>query len=86
MIGLTGNKNEISDVAKKYRVYHSKTTATKDYLIDHSIITVSFLKIIFIFQYLINPDGEFETFYGKNTTPEEMENSIIEYVKKWKIL
>jgi len=37
-----------------HRVYFNKTTDNaKDYLVDHSII-----------HYLIDPEGEFVTFYG----------------------
>lgn len=40
-------------------MYFSKTgeTGAKDYLVDHSII-----------HYLIDPDGEFVTFYGEHPT------------------
>lgn len=38
------------------RVYFNKTTdSPKDYLVDHSII-----------HYLIDPEGEFVTFYGED--------------------
>lgn len=41
MIGLTGSRADINKAAKTFRVYHSKANEYgKDYLIDHSIITV----------------------------------------------
>jgi hypothetical protein len=39
--------------------------------VDHSIIT-----------YLIDPDGEFVTFYGKNFTAQQLADSISEHVRK----
>jgi hypothetical protein len=41
-----------------------------DYLVDHSII-----------MYLMDPDGEFVTFYGKNFTATQLANSISESVR-----
>jgi protein SCO1/2 len=73
MIGLVGSEKACDDAARKYRVYHRKTgdeRATKDYLIDHSIIT-----------YLIDPNGDFVTFYGKNTTAEEVSRSVLEHAR-----
>ena len=73
MIGLVGSEKACDDAARKYRVYHRKTgdeRATKDYLVDHSIIT-----------YLIDPNGDFVTFYGKNTTAEEVSRSILEHAR-----
>ena len=46
MIGLTGPQERVTEAAKAYRVYFSKTQDSEDdYLIDHSIIT-----------YLVNPE------------------------------
>ena len=46
MIGLTGPPERVTEAAKAYRVYFSKTQDSEDdYLIDHSIIT-----------YLVNPE------------------------------
>lgn len=79
MIGLTGTTEAVKEAAKAYRVYYTKATLEgaddseeEDYLIDHSIIT-----------YLIDPDGKFVTFYGKNYTTEEMAASIAGHVKAW---
>lgn len=74
MIGLTGPYERVGAAAKAYRVYFSKTQdSDDDYLVDHSIIT-----------YLINPEGKFVTFYGKNFTADEMARNISDHVKRWK--
>jgi len=73
MIGLVGSEKACGDAARKYRVYYRKTgdeRATEDYLVDHSIIT-----------YLIDPNGDFVTFYGKNTTAEEVSRSVLEHMR-----
>jgi protein SCO1/2 len=82
MIGLTGSKEDIMKVTKSYRVYFTKAGVSEmtgsrdddkqqdeDYLIDHSIIT-----------YLLDKEGSFVTFYGKNYTDEEMAASITQIV------
>eukprot|EP00871_Galdieria_phlegrea_P000850 jgi/Galph1/1766/GphlegSOOS_G438.1 len=70
-VGLTGDPAAVEQVAKAYRVFYSKdrSSSSEDYLIDHSIIT-----------YLIGPDGNFVTFFGKNTTADEMAKKIGEYL------
>lgn len=35
-------------------------------------------------QYLVDPEGKFLTFYGKNFTAEQMVDSICEHVNSWK--
>jgi protein SCO1 len=73
MIGLTGSEDACGNAARKYRVYYRKTgdeKAKKDYLVDHSIIT-----------YLVDPRGDFVTFYGKNTTASEVKESILNYME-----
>ncbi|KAI3438126.1 hypothetical protein D9Q98_000567 [Chlorella vulgaris] len=73
MLGLTGSYDKVAAAAKAYRVYFSKTQdSQEDYLIDHSIIT-----------YLINPEGRFMSFFGKNFTADEMAKSISENIKRW---
>lgn len=53
------------------QVYFNKTSDDpEDYLVDHSIIT-----------YLIDPDGEFVTFYGKNFDAQGLAKSIAGHVK-----
>ena len=83
MIGLTGSPDAVRDAAKQYRVYYTKATLGEitgnkepgpkdDYLIDHSIIT-----------YLLDPEGKFVTFYGKNYTDKEMGASLAKHVEAW---
>jgi len=87
MLGLTGSEQAVTDAAKAYRVYFSRTDTggqfsdggadsassnDDDYLVDHSIIT-----------YLIDPAGEFVTFYGKNFTAEQLAESIGGHVMAW---
>jgi protein SCO1/2 len=62
----------VKDAARQYRVYYTKTSETEDYLVDHSII-----------MYLVDPQGHFVTFYGKNFTPEQLSESVAEHVKDW---
>lgn len=75
MLGLTGDLDAVKKTSKAYRVYYSKTgePGAKDYLVDHSII-----------HYLIDPDGEFVTFYGKNYSAEQMADSLCEHASNWK--
>ena len=35
-------------------------------------------------QYLMNPDGEFVTFYGKSFTAEQIADSLCEHISNWK--
>jgi len=74
MLGLTGSLEDVKRTSKAYRVYFNKTTDNaKDYLVDHSII-----------HYLIDPEGEFVTFYAKSYTAEQMADSMAEHVANWK--
>ncbi|CAI2180647.1 19598_t:CDS:2, partial [Funneliformis geosporum] len=73
MVGLTGSHEQISKVAKSYRVYYSQPPQLQpgdEYLVDHSI-----------FIYLMNPEGEFVDAYGKNVDAEQTASSIINHVK-----
>ena len=64
---------QVKDAAKQYRVYYTKTNdSPEDYLVDHSII-----------MYLVDPRGDFVTFYGKNFTAEDMAKSIAEHIARW---
>lgn len=73
LIGLTGSEEEVKRCSKAYRVYFHKTgDSDTDYLVDHSII-----------MYLIDPAGEFVTFYGKNFTAEQLADSIGQHIAKW---
>ncbi|KAI8469657.1 MAG: cytochrome c oxidase assembly factor [Monoraphidium minutum] len=73
LVGLTGSEEAVKSVSKSYRVYFHKTSDDPDdYLVDHSIIT-----------YLIDPNGEFVTFYGKNFTAAELAASIAAHTREF---
>jgi SCO1/SenC len=59
--------------AKAYRVYHMKTDESEDYLVDHSII-----------MYLVNPDGDFVQFFGKNVDAPGVAKAIQGHMASWK--
>eukprot|EP01023_Acetabularia_acetabulum_P015344 TRINITY_DN17429_c0_g1_i1.p1 TRINITY_DN17429_c0_g1~~TRINITY_DN17429_c0_g1_i1.p1 ORF type:complete len:275 (-),score=45.74 TRINITY_DN17429_c0_g1_i1:163-987(-) len=74
MIGLTGEPDVVKEVCRSYRVYFMKTDQVQDdYLVDHSIIT-----------YLVDPEGDFVTFFGKNFEPEQIAKSVGRSIRKWK--
>jgi protein SCO1/2 len=86
MVGLTGTPEATAAAARAYRVYHTRAGSGEagpagggggkdddDYLIDHSIIT-----------YLLDPDGKFLTFYGRNYTAQEMADSLQGHVAAWR--
>ena len=65
--------HQVKAAAKAYRVYYTKTNDSgSDYLVDHSII-----------MYLIDPAGDFVTFYGKNLSAPDIAKSIVQQVKAW---
>ncbi|KAK9837082.1 hypothetical protein WJX81_001284 [Elliptochloris bilobata] len=74
LIGLTGPLDQVKAAARAYRVYYTKTSDdTKDYLVDHSII-----------MYLVDPNGDFATFFGKNVAEPELAAGIWDRVHAWK--
>ena len=77
LVGLTGTMDEIVEVTKAYRVYFSRPDDTDhgddDYLVDHSII-----------MYLMDPQGEFVDYFGKNLTAEETSERVIRRIQRWK--
>jgi protein SCO1/2 len=75
MIGLTGSQEEITKVAKSFRVYVSSPPNVKegeDYLVDHSI-----------FFYLMDPEGKFVDCYAKDTTADEVASSFKKYALEY---
>lgn len=74
MVGLTGPLDAIKRVSKSYRVYYNKTgdAGATDYLVDHSII-----------HYLIDPAGNFVTFFSKSTTAEQLAGQVLEHMAAW---
>jgi protein SCO1/2 len=73
LIGLTGPKAKTDAAAKAYRVYHMKTDESEDYLVDHSII-----------MYLVNPEGDFVQFFGKNVDAAGLAKAIQGHMASWK--
>ncbi|KAG1669569.1 hypothetical protein FOA52_006342 [Chlamydomonas sp. UWO 241] len=74
LLGLTGTIESVKKVSKLYRVYFSKTgDSGDDYLVDHSII-----------HYLIDPEGEFVTFYSKAYTADQLTESVVGHMADWK--
>lgn len=75
MLGLTGTSEELNQVTKAYRVYHSTGPSDddNDYLVDHTII-----------MYLVDPDGNFVDYFGQNKKAGEMTGSIAAHIIKYK--
>ncbi|UKK02227.2 hypothetical protein MACK_001583 [Theileria orientalis] len=73
LVALTGTPEVIKDVTRKFRVYYNEgiKATEQDYLVDHSII-----------HYLMDKDGTFLEFYGKNINAQEMVKSISKIIKK----
>ncbi|KHO01386.1 protein sco1 [Metarhizium album ARSEF 1941] len=75
-IGLTGTYDQIKDLCKKYRVYFSTPQNVKpgqDYLVDHSI-----------YFYLMDPEGDFVEALGRQHSPDQGAQLILDHVKDWK--
>ncbi|MEQ9116061.1 MAG: SCO family protein [Rickettsiales bacterium] len=70
IMAFTGTPEEVSEVAKKYRVYYSTVEGSKkdkgNYLVNHSS-----------FFYLVGPDGKFIKHYIPNAKGEEIAKDII---------
>ena len=71
--GLTGNLEQVKEVAKAYGVYYAKSKnnndTKEDYLMDHSGGI-----------YLMGPDGIFITKFSHSSTPEEIAKIIKKYL------
>ena len=70
-VGLTGSPQEITAVAKSYRVYYAKATPNDatDYLMDHSSLI-----------YLTDRQGRTLTTMAHSTTPKQMAEKIRGYL------
>lgn len=64
---------QVKSAARAYRVYFTKTDDSEDYLVDHSII-----------MYLIDPEGAFVSFYGKNYSAEQLATAVGQQISSWK--
>ncbi|KAK5991279.1 Protein SCO1 [Cladobotryum mycophilum] len=76
LIGLTGTYDQIKDICKKYRVYFSTPQHVKpgqDYLVDHSI-----------YFYLMDPDGDFVEALGRQHSPDQAAQLILDHMNDWK--
>ncbi|MFZ1110435.1 MAG: SCO family protein [Rhodomicrobium sp.] len=67
IVGLTGDRNEVADAAKAYRVYFRKAgdEAGDSYTVDHSA-----------FVYLMDREGRYLTHFSFNTEPKVMVDAI----------
>ena len=77
IVGLTGAYEQVKQVAKLFRVYFrpastssTGTAADIDYLLDHSI-----------FLYLMDKEGNFVQVFGKDATPNDIVQKILEINK-----
>ncbi len=71
-IGLTGSKEQIKQVADKFKVYYAKAAGAagaQDYMIDHSA-----------FIYLMDKDGKYLKHFYMSSTPHE----VIEFIRIYK--
>lgn len=69
LVGLVGTTEQTAAIAKAYRVYYAKEKGKEDlkdaYLMDHTAIT-----------YLMGPDGQFLSYFGHDTSAEEMAKKL----------
>lgn len=73
LLGLTGTQEQISGVAKAYRVHRRKFrlegAPPEDYLVDHSSLA-----------YLMGPDGKFVTMFPHGTQLERIAEILRKYL------
>lgn len=66
MIGLTGTPEQVAAASKAYKTYFAKQdTGDEYYLMDHSTFT-----------YLVLPDRGFVDFFRRDTTPEQIADTV----------
>lgn len=62
MMALTGSADQVKTAAQAYKAYYAKGSGEGEfYLMDHSTFT-----------YLMLPDTGLATYFGRDTTPEQM--------------
>lgn len=72
MIGLTGSAEQVKAASRAYKTYYKKQPAEDEfYLVDHSTFT-----------YLVLPEEGFVEYFRRETTPEEMANTVACYVEQ----
>jgi protein SCO1/2 len=70
IVGLTGTPQQLTDVARNYRIYSFRSGDAQrldddEYLVDHSI-----------FLLLVNPKGHFVDYFGNKMTLDEIYDRI----------
>ena len=78
-MGLTGTKEAVKAVARKYRIYFrpartSETLSKDDYLVDHSI-----------FLFLVDPEGNYVTHFGRESPPQRCAAVIVDALRSWDV-
>ncbi|SFR34171.1 SCO family protein [Litoreibacter janthinus] len=69
MIGLTGTQAQVKAASQAYKTYYKKQAGDPEYyLVDHSTFT-----------YLVMPDTGFVEFFRRETTPEQIADSVACY-------
>jgi protein SCO1/2 len=72
MIGLTGSPEQVAAASKAYRTYYRVQEGDEDYyLVDHST-----------FSYLVLPEHGFVEFFRRDTSAEQMAETIACFVSK----
>lgn len=70
MIGLTGSPEQVKAASKAYKTYYKKQPAEDEfYLVDHSTFT-----------YLVLPEVGFVEYFRRETTPDQMADTVACYV------
>ena len=66
MIGFTGNKDQLNNVKKIYKIYSEiPKTRSEDYIVNHST-----------FSYFILPKGEVQTYFTRKETPKDLATAM----------
>lgn len=71
LVGLTGSEAQVDGAMKAYRIYAQKQGAegAADYLMDHSTMI-----------YLMGPNGEPISFFGRDASPDKIAADLATYV------